>query len=87
MGFPSLDFQDDLKSRGNPRESPMEEPGTKLVLILFLVVVVLSVLAEGMSSGAGHLGSCAGYASSQLASLGHLASPSWISVCTSVKCG
>ena len=87
MGFPSLNFQNDLKSRGNPKESSMEEPGPKLVLILFLLVVVLCGLAEGMSSGAGHLGSRAGDASSQLASLGHLASPPWISVCTSVKCG
>ena len=69
MGFPSLNFQNALKSRGNPRESPMEEPGTKLVLILFLLVV-LCVLAEGMSSGACHLGSLAGYASSQLGASG-----------------
>ena len=44
MGFPPLNFQNDLKRGGNPRESPIEEPGTKLVLILFLFVVVLCVL-------------------------------------------
>ena len=84
MGFPTLNFHRDLQSRGDPRESPTAEPGTKLVVVLFLLLFVC-VLVECMGSGPYCLGSSPGYASSQLYGLGHLASPPWISVCTSVK--